>query len=137
MNITEQERFRVVLSGMKEQILARKLKISSAIREIGENTFIDNQVLDESDKAEANCRMGVNVGLCEQISQDLTRIQAALDRIDQEIFGNCLRCEESISPARLEAMPYAIMCIYCQDELEKQSLVCKPVYNSVLDEAFQ
>lgn len=41
------------------------------------------------------------------------QIQAALERIDAGSYGECSGCGEAISPARLEALPYATTCIKC------------------------
>lgn len=43
----------------------------------------------------------------------LRQIEAALARIQQQTFGECLRCGEAISPLRLEANPVATLCIDC------------------------
>lgn len=40
-------------------------------------------------------------------------IDAALDRIDQDEFGYCLKCGEDIAPARLEHSPAVTTCITC------------------------
>lgn len=40
-------------------------------------------------------------------------LQAALARIEQGTYGTCLSCEEPISDARLEAVPYAPLCKRC------------------------
>lgn len=49
----------------------------------------------------------------------LTAIDAALERIDQGTFGTCIRCGKPIAPERLEALPYAELCIDCKREAER------------------
>ena len=46
-------------------------------------------------------------------------IRAALDRIDNGSFGICLNCEEEISARRLAAVPWAALCIICQEVAER------------------
>ncbi len=41
------------------------------------------------------------------------RIAAALERIDKDEFGLCIKCEEEINPKRLEVDPAAPLCIDC------------------------
>jgi DnaK suppressor protein len=41
------------------------------------------------------------------------RIDAALQRIEKDEFGICLKCEEEIDPKRLEVDPAAPLCIDC------------------------
>ncbi len=49
----------------------------------------------------------------------LQQITAALGRIDNEDYGNCLTCEESINRKRLEFDPTAILCIECATRAEQ------------------
>jgi DnaK suppressor protein len=51
----------------------------------------------------------------------LKSIQAALDRIDDEIFGVCIRCEEPIPEKRLRAIPWASHCVACQEQIDRES----------------
>jgi len=48
----------------------------------------------------------------------LTKITAALKRIDDEDYGCCLECDEPINPKRLEFDPTAIHCIECASKSE-------------------
>jgi len=41
----------------------------------------------------------------------LTEIDAALARIDEGTFGTCERCGKEIGAERLEALPWATLCI--------------------------
>ena len=41
-------------------------------------------------------------------------------RIEDGTFGICERCEEPISPKRLEARPVTTLCIRCKEEQEKK-----------------
>ncbi len=47
----------------------------------------------------------------------LREIQEALSRIEENAFGICLECEESMSLKRLQAIPWARYCVACQEEL--------------------
>jgi DnaK suppressor protein len=46
----------------------------------------------------------------------LDEIQAALARMDDGTFGQCVDCGESISEQRLNAIPYAARCVRCARE---------------------
>ena len=52
------------------------------------------------------------------------KIDAALGRISDGTYGVCMECEEEISQKRLNAMPWATLCIACQ-ELADGSLFLK------------
>jgi len=45
----------------------------------------------------------------------LKEIQDALERIDEGTFGKCEFCGNEISEERLEAIPYARLCIDCEE----------------------
>ena len=57
--------------------------------------------------------------LAEVESRELTNIEGALERIRDGSYGNCETCNEAIPLARLQALPYATLCIQCQRESEK------------------
>src|SRR5690554_4477270 len=48
------------------------------------------------------------------------KIDEALERIDRGDYGRCMLCGREIPLTRLEALPYAANCLYCQDRLEKE-----------------
>lgn len=49
----------------------------------------------------------------------LTQVDRALEKIDQGTYGLCDRCGEAISEGRLQAMPFAALCLKHQRELER------------------
>jgi DnaK suppressor protein len=51
----------------------------------------------------------------ERQSAILREVRAALDRIADGSYGTCLECEEDIGIKRLNAMPWATLCIACQE----------------------
>jgi DnaK suppressor protein len=46
----------------------------------------------------------------------LSRIAAALERIDNGNFGDCQSCDEPIPKKRLEIDPTALFCVACADK---------------------
>ena len=55
----------------------------------------------------------LNLSLRDQFQQRLKQIQGALQRIEEGSYGLCERCGRQIEQARLEALPFASMCIDC------------------------
>ncbi len=74
---------------------------------------------DEGDRANASLakEMAFLETHQERELQDL--IDAALSRIQDGTFGECLHCGQEISPKRLGAIPWAPYCITCQELLEQ------------------
>jgi DnaK suppressor protein len=58
--------------------------------------------------------------LAEVESRELARIETALQRMDTGEYGMCEGCNNNIPMARLQALPYATLCIRCQREAERQ-----------------
>ncbi|MBD89659.1 MAG: molecular chaperone DnaK [Deltaproteobacteria bacterium] len=48
----------------------------------------------------------------------LRAIRAALDRIDQDAYGDCALCDDPIGYGRLAARPETPLCMPCQSERE-------------------
>lgn len=57
--------------------------------------------------------------LAEVESRELASIENALDRMKAGVYGLCEVCNCKIPMARLNALPYATMCISCQRDLER------------------
>jgi len=49
----------------------------------------------------------------------LYEIEEALKRLDQNTYGLCGMCEKPIMKARLEAVPFARLCVNCQSNIER------------------
>lgn len=47
----------------------------------------------------------------------LREVQDALHRIEAGTYGVCHECEEPISVKRLDAVPWALYCVTCQEQL--------------------
>jgi DnaK suppressor protein len=51
-------------------------------------------------------------------SKQLRSARAALRRIHEGTFAMCEECEEEIHPKQLLAMPWAALCIQCQEQAD-------------------
>jgi DnaK suppressor protein len=49
----------------------------------------------------------------------LRDVKAALKRVHNGSFGDCIDCESAISPKRLAAVPWASRCIQCQEAADR------------------
>jgi len=73
---------------------------------------------DEGDRANASVAREIDL---EKKSRDralLASVDAALKRINEGTFGNCLNCGQEINPERLEALPWVLFCITCQELID-------------------
>jgi DnaK suppressor protein len=51
----------------------------------------------------------------------LQNARATLLRIEEGSFGKCEQCDEDIHPKRLAAIPWAALCILCQETVDQNS----------------
>ena len=62
----------------------------------------------------------LNSQLMEAESRELAQIERALERMDAGVYGLCEVTGKAIPLARLQALPYATLCIEAQRALEKR-----------------
>jgi DnaK suppressor protein len=60
-----------------------------------------------------------NLALHNNAADLISQIDTALARMDAGEYGRCARCGRQIDAERLEAKPYATMCIGCQVLIEQ------------------
>jgi DnaK suppressor protein len=74
---------------------------------------------DEIDRLQQQLSREVAIRNLDHTSRLLKSVQAALDRIEDEMYGVCLRCEEPIAEKRLKAIPWASYCVGCQEIVDR------------------
>ena len=105
------------LSKLKAKIIENLIASSNDFREIVEG--IDSKDLADIASDDIDRKMIEAIG-----SQELKRlklIDSALTRIKQGKYGLCIKCSKRIPQNRLEAIPYALMCIDCKTDEERRN----------------
>jgi DnaK suppressor protein len=74
----------------------------------------------EADDADAVSDYDRNQAIVRNSRAVLAQVLAALERLDRGAYGVCERCGREIGARRLEALPYAALCIDCQAAHERQ-----------------
>jgi len=69
---------------------------------------------DMADHGSGELSQHLSVTLMENDRVELERIEKAISRIEQGVYGQCEVCEKSIPMTRLRAIPWATRCITCQ-----------------------
>jgi DnaK suppressor protein len=59
---------------------------------------------------------GVGFSVLELTSRTVQGIETALQRLEAGVLGTCSDCGSRISDARLRALPFAALCIACQQK---------------------
>ncbi|MBP3731279.1 MAG: RNA polymerase-binding protein DksA [Mailhella sp.] len=74
---------------------------------------------DPSDRATAESDRSFTLRIRDRERKLITKIQAALKRIDSGEYGICAECGEEISLARLKARPVTTLCVACKARQEE------------------
>jgi DnaK suppressor protein len=76
------------------------------------------QVADPVDMTQEALARDIAVQILDRESMLVRRLRSAIERIDDGSYGLCLECEERISSKRLKAIPWAELCISCQESAD-------------------
>lgn len=71
--------------------------------------------------AAANSARDLEFALDAHDTAEIAAVDAALQRIADGRYGECVDCGAAIAEARLKAAPEAARCIHCQEKAEKAS----------------
>ncbi|MEP6788418.1 MAG: TraR/DksA family transcriptional regulator [Acidobacteriota bacterium] len=106
------------LNDVKEKLLAERELLIQKLK--GSDLSVDDsETPDPVDLAVRNYSKNVQLAVSENESRQLTLIDEALLRIEDDEYGQCQNCEKEINPKRLAAIPWARYCLDCQELLEK------------------
>jgi len=115
VNQKDLKRYRKMLEDSKLSLL------QSAKKTLMEEANFDTDDLpDEIDLASSHYAQSMIFRLRDREKFLLKKIEKALQRIEDGTFGICERCDEPISPKRLDARPVTTLCIRCKEEQEKK-----------------
>ncbi len=108
------------LANMRNILVHRRDAIRAALK--GDLTALRELALasgDIADFALDSAHEEVTSQMAEVESRELASIEDALAKISQGGYGICEDCTKPIPLARLQALPYATMCIKCQVNAER------------------
>jgi RNA polymerase-binding protein DksA len=113
----------------REALLEERTRVEAAIQNLhdenpgtlsedaGEETAYDNHL---ADTATETYDRELDYTLEENSEHVLADIDAALKRIEEGTYGICTNCGEPIAVERLEALPWATLCIDCKRDRERR-----------------
>ncbi|MBI4827424.1 MAG: TraR/DksA family transcriptional regulator [Nitrospinae bacterium] len=107
---------------IKKLLLKRRAALLKADR--GFDREIRNEIEsrhgDDVDVAESAYEQEMAYMFKNRGQEEVRLIDEALLRIEKGEYGICAECGEKISKKRLQVRPYSILCVDCQQELEKE-----------------
>ena len=93
-------------------------EVQGRIRDVRLEGNKDRDVLDQGESSEVDIQEDIEFALIQMKSETLTKIDAALRRLEEGTYGDCFECGDQISEARLRALPFAVRCIDCEEARE-------------------
>lgn len=108
----------------KERLLALRARLrgdvtsmtDAALRKSGaEGAESAHMPIHMAELGSDNYEQEFTLSLLESEENRLEMIEAALERIENETYGQCVHCGKVVPKARLNAIPYASACIKCAE----------------------
>ena len=114
----------------KGLILKRKDEVVDQIKHISEDTLkksqkdaagdISGYTYHMADIATDTYDREFSLGLASNERKVIYEIDDAIKKVEDGTYGVCEGCKKLISKTRLKALPYARLCLKCQQSLEKK-----------------
>ena len=114
MNKRDLQKFKKLLQEQRDEILGNTRRVLSGDIHLDPDDFPD-----EIDTASSEVNLQFTGRLREREQGLLSKIEAALEKIEEGEYGECKICGEDIGVKRLRARPVAELCIECKSEQEK------------------
>lgn len=108
----------------KAQLLARRVSLLEQLASLRGGTVgraeasAEHFGRPEDSTAQLSTARDLEFALDARESAELDQVDAALRRIDDGSYGQCIDCGREIPAARLQATPEVARCIACQEKAE-------------------
>ena len=101
-------------AGFRETLQAERLRLLEEIADAepqapGQMTYGSQAAMASEVVAQQR-----DIALRERSTRQLEAVDAAIERIDDQTFGICTSCGKPVGDERLDARPWAALCIDCQ-----------------------
>jgi RNA polymerase-binding protein DksA len=104
----------------RKAALSAKLRDASSLRGHRDELYIEH-FADPLDQIRSGLDREIVVNQLDQQTRSIHDVQAALAKIGEGTYGLCEQCEEPISAKRLDAVPWARLCVSCQSSAEART----------------
>jgi len=115
----------------KDRLLALRARLRGDVSQMADtalrksrseaNGDLSSMPIHMADIGTDNFDQEFTLSLMESEGDALKQIEVALERIDEETYGDCEECGAKIPKARLTAIPYTALCVKCASSSEQGS----------------
>jgi DnaK suppressor protein len=108
------------IARFRKSLQARHRELQSSVGKTQQNlrTAQTDYGKDEGDRANTSLSREIDLAQKSRDRALLASVDAALKRISEGTFGDCLNCGQEINSKRLEAIPWVRYCITCQELID-------------------
>jgi DnaK suppressor protein len=109
-------------AGIKRRQSVLEAKLKDLLQLSGDRESLEIQPMaDPLDQVRLSTDRDMAVETLNQQARSIHEIRSALVRIEEGSYGRCERCDEPIPAKRLDAVPWARMCVICQSAAEAEA----------------
>ena len=109
------EQSRKMLEDRRRELLR---EVQNKMRDARSDGTKEHEVLDHAEVSDVFIQEDIAFALIQMKAETLTKIDAALRRLDEGTYGDCFDCGGEIATARLHALPFAVRCKDCEEARE-------------------
>jgi DnaK suppressor protein len=120
---------RAELNEYKQRLLALRTRMDGDVNQLREHSLrksrsesngdLSSMPIHMADLGSDNYEQEFSLSLMENEGVALAKIQTSLERIEDGTYGACEECGAKIPKTRLNAIPYATLCVKCASQLEQ------------------
>ena len=117
------------MQAYKERLLGLRARLRGDVSDMADgalnssraeaNGDLSRMPIHMADLGTDNFEREFTLSLMESEEDTLGRIEASLERIEDGTYGDCGECGAKIPKARLNAIPYAALCVKCASQSER------------------
>jgi DnaK suppressor protein len=117
------------LTAYKERLLALRARLRGDVDRMADgalkksrseaNGDLSSMPIHMADIGSDNFEQEFTLSLMESDGGTLASIEASLERIEEGTYGQCEECGVKIPKTRLNAIPYATLCVRCAEQQER------------------
>ncbi|MCY4613048.1 MAG: TraR/DksA family transcriptional regulator [Nitrospira sp.] len=109
---------------LRKIMLEKRVKLMKEIQDqLGQSLTEEQQrrfesAMDSGDQALLDLEREMGISLQEKRNRERQMIDEALVSLEEGTYGICVECNTEISEKRLAVMPFARLCVECQEKIE-------------------
>jgi DnaK suppressor protein len=110
-------------SQIRARLEAEKKRIQEELNQLNSSRTMEDRregspFGKREEEATESMELEKRLALENRLNSLLTEVERALQKMDAGTYGYCDICNTAIDPARMEALPQAILCLSCRQKVK-------------------